>query len=471
MYTPFPDIGSPDPRFPRRAWLRVAGLTLGGVSLPVFTPPRASAAEKVSAASSGSGFGKAKCCILLFLAGGPPQHETWDPKPEAGSDIRGEFGAIATRVPGLRVGELMPRLAAQADRWAVLRAMRTADNAHSASGYYMLTGQPHQPKNQENATPRFPNLWPCHGAVVYRLRPAGGLLPNAVTLPEHLWNTGMITWPGQDAGYLGRTWDPWLVNGDPNDAAFEVTGLAPIAGVDRARLDERFALLQQLNSRSAARTRGQDDRGHDAWNAKAAELLGNGVSSRAFDLAGESAATRDRYGRHRFGQSVLLARRLVESGVTFVQVNWTRSKNNNDSSPMWDTHANHNQYLKTDLMPPMDQACAALIDDLADRGLLDETLVVWMGEFGRSPKFNGQGGRDHWGDVFSIALAGGGVRGGIVHGASDKQGAQPLEGIVRPEDLQATIFHLLGLSSEATITDQQGRPQPITRGEIVRAIL
>jgi Protein of unknown function (DUF1501) len=455
-------------RLARREWLRVAGLCLGGLSLDTLLSRRNAVALDPL---SGKDLSKAKNCIVLFLSGGPPQHETWDPKPDASADIRGEFNAIASSVPGLHVGELMPQLAAQARHWAVLRAMQTKDNAHSASGYYMLTGQPHQPRNQENSTSKTPNLWPSVGAVVNRLRPALGAFPAAITLPEHLWNTGMISWPGQDAGFLGRVWDPWLIKCDPNEIGFQISGLTAPPSIGPARRDDRLSLLSQFNKRFDDRANVPEYRTHDIWRQKAVDLLGHAASARAFDLDRESTRTRDRYGRHRFGQSVLLARRLIESGVSLVQVNWTRAKNNNDSSPMWDTHQNHAHYLKTDLMPPMDQACSALVEDLAERGLLEETLVVWMGEFGRTPKINPQGGRDHWGDVFSVALAGGGVRGGVVHGASDAQGAQPKDGIVRPEDLLATVFHCLGMRPDDKIIDPNGRPVAISRGEIIREIL
>jgi hypothetical protein len=455
-------------RFPRRQWLRIAGLSLGGLSLEGLLAGRNAVAQ---GSPAGRELGKAKNCIVLFMAGGPPQHETWDPKPEASAEIRGEFGAIPSSVPGLHVGELMPLLAAQANRWAVLRAMQTKDNAHSASGYYMLTGQPHRPKNQENATSKAPNLWPSVGAVVNRLRPTRGAFPAAITLPELLWNTGMIVWPGQDAGFLGRAWDPWLLKCDPNEPSFQISGLTAPPDVSPARMNDRLALLNQLNKRFDERANVPEHRTHDIWRQKAVDVLSRAAAGQTFDLDREPARTRDRFGRHRFGQSVLLARRLIEAGVSLVQVNWTRTKDNNDASPMWDTHQKHAHYLKTDLMPPMDAACSALVDDLADRGLLDETLVVWMGEFGRTPKINPQGGRDHWGDVFSVALAGGGVRGGVLHGASDANGAQPIDGVVRPEDLLATIFHCLGLRPDDKIADQSGRPVSISRGEILREIL
>jgi hypothetical protein len=449
----------------RREWLRAGSLGFLGLSLPGLLQARQS--------GLGGGertFGRARSCILLCLLGGPPQHETWDPKPDAPAEVRGPFKPIASAVPGLAVCELMPRTARLARHCAVLRAVSTRDNAHSSSGYYMLTGQPHQPTNVENARPGKPNDWPSLGAIVQRLRHRPGAMPAAVTLPEHIWNTGNIPWPGQDAGWLGRTADPWLLFCDPSQPDFQIPALALPAEMPPLRFDERRSLLAQVNRHLDATDRGMWAARYDDQSRQAFDLLRSPKARRAFDLNHELPAVRDRYGRSRFGQSVLLARRLVEAGVSLVQVNWTRIKNvENDGS--WDTHAKNAECLKTVLMPLLDQAYSALLEDLADRGLLDETLVVWMGEFGRTPRHNGAAGRDHWGSVFSLALAGGGVRGGVVHGASDALGAQPKDGRVRPEDLTATVFHLLGHAPEAEVRDALGRPVPISRGEVIRQIL
>ena len=461
-------IQVPDSRslLSRRECLRVGG-ALGLSSLGL----RSALAAQPAPARHGGSFGRAKACIVLFLGGGPPQHETWDPKPDASPDIRGDLNPIKSSLPGLYVGELMPKLAAQAHRWSILRAMRTADNAHSASGYYMLTGRPHQPKNQENATPKDPNTWPCLGAVVNRLLPRRSALPGTITLPEHIWNTGMIPWPGQDAGWLGRGADPWLIHCDPSEPKFTMSGLELAPGVSEVRLNDRLAMHKQLSSHMDRWASTRDLEGHDVWTNTALDLLASNSTRKAFNLDDEKPETRARYGHHRFGQSVLLARRLVESGVSLVQVNWTRDKDGTNDSPMWDTHQKNTYWLKKSLMSPMDAACSALIDDLSERGLLDETLVVWMGEFGRTPKINGSGGRDHWGNVFSVALAGGGVRQGVVHGSSDAMGAEPKEGVAGPENLLATIFHCLGIDPGATINDHTGRPQHIATGEPIRQII
>jgi hypothetical protein len=444
-------------RFTRREWLRAGTIGLGGLTLPHLLAHRAAATPVARP-------GRAKSVIIFGLLGGPGQHDTWDPKPDAPAEVRGPFGTIETRTPGLRVGELMPETAALTDRIAVLRAVSTNDNAHSSSGYQMLTGVPHAPLNQESATPRPPNNAPSLGAVVRYLRPAVGGLPSAVTLPEHIWNDGNFPWPGQDAGLLGRRHDPWLIHCDPADAKFAVGALAPPAEVSAARLSERRGLLAEIDRLSAG------DETYEASTRKAFELVTSGAARRAFALDQEPPKLRDRYGRSRFAQSCLLARRLVEAGVSLVQVNWTRIPNLPNQGG-WDTHAKHNDAMKQFLMPMMDHAFSALITDLADRGLLDETLVVWFGEFGRTPKFNGAGGRDHWGSVFSLALAGGGIRGGTVYGASDRHAAYPADGRVEARDLIATVLHLFGFAPDAELRDSEGRPFPASRGSVIRAIL
>lgn len=450
----------------RREWLRVGGLGALGLSLPALLE-----AKSTSSASPGASFGKAKSCILLFHLGGPPQHETWDPKDDAPVEVRGELKSIAGNVPGIRVGELMPRTAQLLDRICVLRAMSTGDNAHSSSGYWMLTGTPHLPMNSENAKPGAPNDWPCTAAIVHQLRRVQSGLPSAITLPEPIWNTGMLLWPGQDAGFLGRAADPWLLRCDPSSPTFQIPGLDLSSDVPSARLNARLSLLEQVNRRLDAVDRSEAIARFDHRSQQAFDLLRVGKARRAFDLDREPATLRDRYGRNRWGQSVLLARRLVESGVSLVQVNWTRMPGDTDDSPAWDTHQKNAQRLKNNLMPPMDLAYSALLEDLASRGLLEETLVVWMGEFGRSPKINAGGGRDHWGRVFSVALAGGGVRGGQIVGSSDKIGALPREGRVQPQDLTATIFHCLGYEAHTEMRDTLGRPQVISRGEVIRQAL
>ena len=452
----------------RREWLRIGGLGALGLSLPALLEARQTHAN---ATGTAGGSGKAKACIVLFLVGGPAQHETWDPKPDAPAEIRGDLKPIASSIPGLRVGELMPRMAKLAHRCAVLRAVSTNDNAHSTSGYWMLTGVPHEPMQVENVKAGAPNDWPCFGAIVKKLRGNRGPLPAAITIPEHIWNTGRIDWPGQNAGRIGRTNDPWLLTCDPNAADFAVPGLGLSAEMPALRVDRRVSLLDQVNRHLDSVDRAGVFARHNTLSQQAFDLLRTSKARRAFDLDREPSAVRDRYGRSRFGQSVLLARRLVEAGATLVQVNWTRDHRDPDDSPMWDTHQKNTHYLKTSLMPRYDPAHSALLEDFAERGLLDSTLVACIAEFGRTPKINPAGGRDHWGHVFSVSLAGGGIRAGIVHGAADHIGGYPKDGKVQPQDLTATLFHCLGFHPETEIRGSTGRPFPVSRGDVIRQIL
>lgn len=446
----------------RREVLQVGGLGAFGLSLPQLLAAQGRAAEQPGK--------RARACIVLFLMGGPPQHSTWDPKPDTPDQIRGEFKPIATAVPGIQVCELMPKLARQMSRISILRAMSTMDNAHSSSGYYMMTGRPHVPMNFENANPGAPNDWPTLGGVVQRLKGGGRELPQAMRLPHRIFNTDGSVWPGQDAGFLGRNADPWLLRCEPASPGGKIQDFSLPIDVPATRLDDRHVLLSRINERFTQAERGGLLQSHDRKTQQAFDLLRSARARQAFDLDREQPVVRDRYGRGQFGQSVLLARRLVEAGVSLVQVNWFRGADEPSDNPCWDSHTKESPRLKNDLVPPMDQAFAALLDDLAQRGMLDDTLVVCMSEFGRTPRFNGRGGRDHWGPVFSIALAGGGVRGGLVHGASDKIGGQPKEGRVRPEDLTATIFHSLGFGPDTEMQDTLGRPHPISRGEVIRQI-
>jgi hypothetical protein len=448
-------------------WTRRDMLHLGGVGALGLTLPGLLSTRNVNAAMDG---GKAKACIVLFLMGGPPQHSTWDPKPNTPAEIRGEFKPIATNVPGIQVCELMPRLARHADKLCILRAISTNDNAHSSSGYYMMTGEPHQPMNAENANPGPPNDWPNLGGIVQRLTRGKNSMPASVRLPHRIFNTDGSVWPGQDAGFLGRSADPWLFNCEPGSPAYRVPQFSLAADMPLDRMEERRSLLHSVNQGFDTVARSGLLGHYDGRTQQAFDMLLSPRSRRAFDLEQEPAAVRDWYGQSQFGQSVLLARRLIEAGVRLVQVNWYRGPNEPSDNPCWDSHTKESERLKNVLVPPMDQAFAALLEDLAQRGMLDETLIVCMSEFGRSPKMNKAGGRDHWGHVFSAALAGGGIRGGQVYGASDKVGGQPQEGRVQPQDFTATVFACLGYRADTEIQDRQGRPIAISRGQAVRQV-
>jgi hypothetical protein len=299
--------------------------------------------------------------------------------------------------------------------------------------------------------------------------PGQGGLPAAITLPEQSANDGNLTWPGQDAGFLGRTGDPWLINCEPHNADFQIDGLRLPQDVTAARMDGRASLLSQVNQRLDGIVQAGNLGSFNAQQQQAIDLIAGSRARRAFNVHEEPASLRDRYGRTKFGQSMLLARRLVEAGVSLVRVNWSRIAGAHNNGH-WDTHSQNTNGLKQ-LMPIMDAAYSTLLDDLAQRGLLDETLIVWMAEFGRTPRLNGAAGRDHWGHVFSVGLAGGGVRGGMVHGSSDSIGGRPRDGRVFPQDLLATIFHCLGIRPDADYHDALGRPIPLTRGDVIRQIV
>lgn len=446
---------------PRREVLRIGSAGMFGLSLE-----RLLAAERDTGAAppvAARGRPRARSCIVIFLAGGPPQHETFDPKPGAPLEIRGPFTPVATTVPGLQFSELLPRTAGQAHRLCVIRSMTTGIHSHSTSGAFMLTGQP--PRSSAENVPPGPDDWPSIASVVGALRPPESSPLRSVVLPEPLVNNPAIPWPGQDGGFMGSAWHPHLLRCDPAAERLQIEGLAAADGLTDRRIDERRELLTRLDAGFDLRHRSPVLEGHGRVRDDAFSLLRSGPTRSALQIEREPAAMRDRYGRHTFGQSVLLARRLIEAGVRLVQVNFPREPGDTSSSnPLWDTHRDNAARLRDVLCPRFDGAFATLLDDLADRGLLDETLVVVIGEFGRTPKINGAGGRDHWGNVFSIALAGGPVPGGAVIGASDASGAFPADRPVRPPDLAATILEIMGIPHGFEFRDPLARPRAVTTG-------
>jgi len=449
----------------RRELLRAGGLGCLGLALPSLI--RAAPAVPRPATAS---FGRAKSCLLIFLTGGPPQHETFDPKPDAPQEIRGPLKDIPTSVPGLHFGELLPHTARVADRLAVIRSMTTDINSHSTSGYWMLTGYPHETKAESQ--PPAPGDWPSIASVVGALKPSTRSPFSAAALPEIIHNNPNITWPGQDGGFMGHTWNPFVLKCDPAAPKFSIDGMTLPPEVSDVRLDGRANLLREVDRHFVKAARSDTVSSLDRVQQRAFDVLQSATTRAAFELEREPAALRDKYGRHKFGQSVLLARRLIEAGVRLVQVNWPREPGDTTAgNPLWDTHQNNAGRLKDVLCPQFDGAFAALIRDLESRGLLDETLVVVMGEFGRTPKINPAGGRDHWGHVFSVALAGAGIGGGQVIGASDRIGGYPADRTLRPHDLSATIFHLLGLSPDGEFFDALSRPRRLSDGTAIRELV
>jgi hypothetical protein len=440
----------------RRDFLRAGAL--GAVGLPWLWQAQARASRR-----AGPGFGRARRCVLLFLTGGPPQHDTFDPKPSAPAEVRGEFRPIATAVPGLRFAELCPRLAAQAKRLCVVRSVTHRDGTHTSAGYTMLTGADHPLPNNPDIKLIRPsaNDHPHPGALLSLVRPAPGRAPTFVSLPEVIKDDAVNEFPGQGPGLLGNAHGPFRIDMDEAKAGFRVPDLALPAGMTLPRLDRRRALLGRLD-----RVAGGE---HDGLARRAYDLLHSPAVQRAIELGREPDRVRDAYGRHLFAQGCLAARRLLEAGVSLVTVYWHYE--GPADSPVWDTHQNNFKHLRERLLPPTDQAVAALVADLADRGLLDETLVVVMGEFGRTPKVNRHAGRDHWPGAQSILLAGAGVPAGSVYGATDRHGALPASAPVSPADLMATILHLLGVDPAMEVQDRLGQARRVCAGKPVRGLI
>jgi hypothetical protein len=458
----------------RREWFRVGGLSALGLSLPALLraqqPTAPVPAPPLGRNLRGATFGRAKNVIFLWLQGGPPQHETFDPKPDAPAEIRGPFRPIATNVPGIRFCELLPRTSRYADKLAIVRSLHTNDDNHDVSGYWILTGYPYGPGSARQIKP---NDWPYFGSIVKMLKPSERLPAlTSVWVPDLMRLNDNVTPAGQTAGFLGRMWEPERFVGDPGSPTYRIEGLDPSADLAPARLNRRRDLLAQVDTHFRTVERGGQVEAWDRLSQHAYDLVTSGHARAAFDLRREPERVRERYGRYSWGQTVLLARRLVEAGVRLVHVNWLREPGDSAvDNPMWDTHAQNADRLQDCLCPQFDVTFTALLEDLEQRGLLDETLVVAIGEFGRTPRINGLGGRDHWGHVFSFALAGAGIAGGQVLGASDRQGAHPADNPLRPHDLVATIFHLLGIDPEGLFYDKNNRPHFVTRGEPLHRLL
>ncbi|HQU45704.1 MAG TPA: DUF1501 domain-containing protein [Pirellulales bacterium] len=405
----------------------------------------------------GPNFGKAKSVILVFCTGAPAHQDIWDLKPDAPAEVRGEFKPADTNVPGVQITPHLPGLAKMADKYAIVRSMTHNLPGHEQATHFVLTGVNALPAGATHMASR--NDWPCYASCVQYLRPRSDGLPSGVMLPTYLHNG--YGFSGQNGGFMGSAFDPWQLTRDPNAADFRLTELDLLPGLTVERLNNRRGLLADLDAqrRDLAEAATAGDLSARVQNAYTL-LTENARFRAAFDLASEPAEARDRYGRHPFGQSLLLARRLVEAGMPVVQANMGPMNN-------WDTHGQNFQQLKDRLLPPLDQGLSALFDDLAARGLFDETLVVVVGEFGRTPQINATAGRDHWSGVFSAVFAGAGVRGGQAIGASDAQAAWPATRGWYPADLGATVYCALGIDPGSQIIDRLGRPHRMNAGEVI----
>jgi hypothetical protein len=461
------------PRFTRRSFLQAGSIGLLGLGINHLTALRAAGRETPG-----------RAVIFLFLSGGLAQHESFDLKPDAPDSIRGEFQPIATATPGISICEHLPRLATRSNDWALIRSLTHPSNDHSAGHHIMLTGRSQIPPGFNPSKP-MPTDHPSIAAVATATLPVRNNLPPAVVLPDRIvHNSGRVI-PGQFAGVMGSRYEPWFLEAsafepraygaypeyefdhqertyEPKRRGFILPNLSLPEGLSAERLKDRVGLLARLDSQRAGLEAGAEsfDRHHQA----AVSLLTSGRVRRAFDLDQVDARTKARYGDNAFGWSLLMARRLVEAGVGLVQVN----VGNNET---WDTHGNAFPHLREKLLPPLDRSLSALLDDLRDSGLLESTLLVMAGEFGRTPKistltqFYKGPGRDHWGSVQSVWLAGGGVRGGNVVGASDKTGGYPAREPQTPENLAATMYHVLGLPRTLHWHDAEQRPHAVYHGE------
>jgi Protein of unknown function (DUF1501) len=399
---------------------------------------------------------KAKSVVIVFLTGAASHIDTFDMKPDAPAEIRGQFKPMATAVPGLQICEHLPNLAARMDRCALVRSLAHREDNHLLATHQVLTGMAIPGGIFDQIASR--NDWPCYASGLDHFRPRADGIPTGVTLPTFLME-GPLIWPGQHAGFLGARHDPWHIKDDPNKPGFKVEAIQAADGP--GRMQGRHALLDQINR---ARGGSLADRSPMAeQQERAFTILTSGKVSDAFNLSKEPTTVRDRYGRHMYGQSLLLARRLVEAGVSVVQANMGRVQT-------WDNHGTIFPTLKDRLLPPLDRGVSALIDDLEVRGLLDETLVVMFGEFGRTPKVNKEAGRDHWGRSFFACFFGGGVKAGTVIGKTDPTGSAPVTPAYSPMDLGATIYQALGVDHAVDVRDQLRRPVKLNTGQLIEAI-
>jgi hypothetical protein len=446
----------------RRDWLRIG---VPAAVAPLL--PGLSSAKPASAA-------RAKSVIVVFTSGGQSQFETWDPKPFAPAEVRGAFGSRATAIPGVQICEHLPRLARLADRYTIVRSMTHDDLDHGSACYLALTGQ-FYPIKSSNPLPRATD-YPALGAVLQRVRPSN-CFPHAAFHINGPLLTPKEPGPGQYGGFLGHGYDP-LQLGDAANGTSLLTGMTMDPELSLRRLAERRVLREQLVQRgpygNALPTAHQD------LMQKAYALIDSPRIRDAFDIGKESARTRDRYARTRGGQACLLARRLVEAGIPWITVFFNHNIRGQDDHPEladeygWDTHNDIFVTMREHLLPSFDYSFSALLEDLEARGLLNDTLVVCMGEFGRAPlvavekNFKGNSpGRKHWAQCYSIVLAGAGIRRGAVHGASDRHGAYPQSNPVTPGDLAATLFHALGISADTHLTDLTNRPHRVVNGNPV----
>ncbi len=443
---------------------RVLATSLGfaGLSLTDFLQLQSIAREKKNETK-----GKAKSCIILFAWGGMSHLETWDPKPDAPKEIRGSFDTIPTATPGIHIGEHMPYLAKQTNKLAIVRSMHHGSSAHGKAMYWNFTG--HKPPQSDTAAnlPPSSSDWPSLLSVISKFKSAPPGLPSSIRIPYPLVDNGTLQ-AGEYGGWLGSSYNPIVIR-TPKGKEFGgvsrdlgASRIDPKEAIDRKVLSSRLGLLGHLDQFQGISNSVTD---MDYFRNLATDMLMSPNVRKAFDLDLESQKTKDKFGNHICGQSMLLARRLVQAEVPIVTVACSAGDLNGSAGDHWDTHADNFNRIKNTMLPAFDRPAAALLDDLDERGMLDETLVVFLTEFGRTPKINKNAGRDHYPSCYSVAFAGAGIQGGQVYGKSDKSGSEPAKNACGPADLHATIFKAFGIDHKATITDRLGRPFPISDGE------
>jgi uncharacterized protein (DUF1501 family) len=476
----------------RRAFLQAG--TIGALGLSMTGVGRLLAGAAPSAGAAGP---RPRAVIFLFLTGGPSQHDTFDMKPDGPAEYRGEFRPIATRTPGIRICEHLPLLAQRSRHWALVRSLSHKNNGHQEGTYLMLTGRSQLPSNFRASRPQAGD-WPSIAAVAGAVTRRRGLWPGSAVLPEKITHSNQGVYPGQFAGMLGGKHEPWFIEttdkphayhsysgafpkylfnlhkgqlSDRDDWRFEVANLTLPEGITGARQSRRMSLLDHVERQQRRLDAAAAVGGYDRVRQSAVSLLTSREVRQAFDVRKADARTLARYGDNSFGWSLLMARRLVEAGVNLVQVNM-------GNFGSWDLHGNNFICLKNWLFPPTDRAVSGLLDDLHESGLLDSTLVVMAGEFGRTPRISHIApeiykypGRDHWAPLQSVLFAGGGVRGGTVIGASDRNGAYPISDPQAPENFAATIYHALGVPRTAEWHDATGRPYPVYQAEPIHGLL
>jgi uncharacterized protein (DUF1501 family) len=467
----------------RREVLRVGGSAMLGLCLSQILESESRAKE---AAIGGVGFGRAKSVILIYLQGGPSHLDLWDPKPDVPDNVKSTFKPIDTKTPGLQFTELMPRLAGVTDKVTMIRSMSYTPVGlfnHTAAIYQMLTGYTADKVSPSGQLePPTPNDFPNFGCNIVKFRPPAEPMLPFVMMPRPLQESNVVNKAGT-AGFLGRAFDPYYLfpPGDDTDQAkmdkVNVDDLRLRAEVSGKRLSRRARLRDMLNAGMPAVDKATKDYDLNKYYGQALDLVLSGKARDAFDLSKETAAVRDRYGRNTFGQCCLLARRLVEAGTRVVEVNWPKVANSDLHS--WDVHVDLSKRMREMSAPMLDAGLSGLISDLYDRGLLDSTLVVAVGEFGRSPKrgvstsgnSNSNDGRDHWPYCYTACVAGAGTKRGYVHGKSDKTASSPLESPVHPTELLATIYHSVGIKPDTIVYNHLNQPRELVKGEMVPGLL